>query len=521
MRRPIGLLLVGLLFAGCLDSPPSEVGGAPWWEQALPSGDGHDHRDLSQHEGLSTGQFEVVARDPLPSAHYGAPSGGTFCGDVQEGAGRRLAAVETRTDVAVAFSDVTDPAAPRWIGELVMPRTHIYDVAVVPDGRHAVLVSSQTRNTVPATPGPGPLSGPLPSVPVDRSPLVWETCDESTVLHEDLPLPAHMFLVDVLAQGGPRIVHQQPLVGYGHSVLSRTIDGIPWVVVSSAHFRTQTPVDAAVGSTSTVGGTFFFHLEKDASGPRLTLQSVHKPGPDEEPAPTMESLAPRAHDAWLQVHPKTGQTLAYLAGGDRFTVVDVSDPRQPLEIARWSDSVPGREGYSGSLHSAFSLEELWDGRHYTVLGPEFANHPVDHPSGIVWVLDTTDPTAPHAVAGWTLPHEVEWDGTYQFSNHYFAVMGDTLLVSMYHGGVWAVDLSPVRGATGFRSLPSDGVFLPDVRPDPAPVERHRWSPTLQEVVPIGGDLFVTFDGDTGLYVVRYTPDVTTDPAPAWPITAPR
>ncbi|HJQ93117.1 MAG TPA: hypothetical protein VJ874_02405 [Candidatus Thermoplasmatota archaeon] len=217
----------------------------------------------------------------------------------------------------------------------------------------------------------------------------------------------------------------------------------------------------------------------------------------------------------MAVHPGTGQALAYLVGADLLTVLDIGDPRAPKVVGTWSEAGPGREGYSGVLHSVVPLPDLWDGRHYTVVGPEWGGHPTDHPSGIVWVLDTTDPSAPVEVAAWTLPHEVEWNGTYMFSNHYYGIVGKTLFVSMYHGGIWAVDLEPV-GSAPFVLLPSIGVFLP-TDPQADPVVEVRWTPNSQEVLPFEDGTMVTFDSWTGLWAFRFDPG---HPAPApepWPV----
>jgi hypothetical protein len=136
------------------------------------------------------------------------------------------------------------------------------------------------------------------------------------------------------------------------------------------------------------------------------------------------------------------------------------------------------------------------------------------------VLDTTDPTKPFAVGAWTLPHEVEWSDVYMFSNHYFTYSGRTAFVSMYHGGVWAVDLAPVENATELVMLPTVGVFMPD-RDSPAPPETMlRWAPTVQEVFAFEDGTLMAFDGSSGLYTFRFD---ASRPAPApepWSIPAP-
>jgi hypothetical protein len=223
-------------------------------------------------------------------------------------------------------------------------------------------------------------------------------------------------------------------------------------------------------------------------------------------------------EAWLYKHPKTGKTLAYIQSREWIRTVDVTDMRQPRELGKWTDRTPAREGYSGSLHSIFPMPDLWNGRHFVVVGPEWGGHPTGVPSGIVWVLDDTDPTKLSEVAAWTLPHEVQWSGEYMFSTHYFGVVGETLFVSMYHGGVWAVDLTGIdEAADGLVLLRSVGVFAPaNVSPHP-PSKPVRWTPTVEEVRPLADGTLVTFDSNSGLYTFRYD---ATRPMPAptpWPI----
>lgn len=143
--------------------------------------------------------------------------------------------------------------------------------------------------------------------------------------------------------------------------------------------------------------------------------------------------------------------------------------------------------------------------------------PKDVPTGIVWVLDTTDPATPVEVVAWPLPRESGWAEHYQFSTHYFGVWEKTLFVSMYHGGIWAVDLSP-GGTEPFALLPSIAAFLP-VNVSPAPPEEPvRWAPTREEALVLPGGDIVTFDSNSGVYVARFD---ASRPAPApWPIDRP-
>lgn len=518
MRVPAAAVMVLVAGAGCLSSGDGDDEGAQgstflanWSELALPFGDDHEHADPLQHAGLTTPNFEVLGREPLASAFYGGQSaGGYVCGDAKQAGERRIAAVESRSEVGFALADVTDPMAPRWLGELVMANTYVYDLAVLPGAQHVVLVTRHSDidglGNVPPLAAPAALTWRTPCDPAPR-PVPW------LVAEDPVPRPMSLLLVDISDPSAPAIVDQHPLYGFGHSAYAHDFGTGTRILVT-----TQGPANAA----GTMSAFELYGLADTPLGPRLELLNAYRApaaGPGSA-VPEPNLLRGRVgHDGWLAVHPVTGQHLAYVVGSDLFTILDVTDPRLPTVESSWSEAGPGREGYSGVLHSVVPLEELRGGRHFTIVGPEWGDHPVDHPSGIVWVLDTTDPAGPFVVAAWTLPHEVEWSGTYMFSNHYYGVVGDTLFVSMYHGGVWAVDLSPLRGLpqdAPFLLLDSVGVFMPT---DPAadPAVTVRWTPNLQEVLPFADGTMVTFDSWTGLWTFRFD---AADPAPApqpWPI----
>lgn len=522
MKGTLGLLAVGLLMlAGCSTPPAEPTAFDPMWSvRALNSDEGHDHADPLQHLNLSTPNFHVLAHDALDSAFYGGPPGSTLCGDAAEvEGGRRIAAIESRSKVGFLLADVTDPADPEWLGELVMENTRVYDVAVVPGGRHVVLATSQLENLpadLPLLPAAGvadAASGATWTTPCNGTRPVLDASASTLSATDPLPAPGQVILVDIADPTAPVIVDRQPLTSFGHSAFSTVIDDRAWVLISTVHGPYPPGFPEEVTS-----GWEFFDIRETPAGARLNLLSTYFARGD-----LVTTFGERAHDGWIAKHPITGQTLAYLVGGKLLTVLDLADPASPKPIATWTDATPGREGYSASLHSALPLDRLWDARHYTIIGPEFGGHPVDVPSGIIWVLDTTDPTAPKEVAGWTLPHEVEWTGEYMFSNHYYSVHNTTLFVSMYHGGVWAVDLAPVltggHTAGGFLSLPSIGVFLP-VDPTAEVAVKVRWAPTVEEAIAFPDGTILTFDSFTGIWSFRFD---ATMPAPSpepWPIVPP-
>lgn len=521
------LLMASLALAGCLngntdDGASTQLLTFPgdWSEQALAFAGNHNHANATQHAGLSTPNFNILGHDPLFSPHYGTTPYGYLCGDAATTIdGRRLAVVESRSDVGFAIADVTDPIAPQWLGELIMPRTYVYDLAVVPDGRHAVLVTADTKNTVPTLPvadargprqaGPAQLQiGSTPDTENGRTPeMLWRTpCAPEgramrwAVTEDPVPRPYSLLLIDISDPSEPAVVDQRPLLGYGHSVFARQQDGRTLLLVS------------AVGNPN-VQNWQFYDLVTTPNGAVLQHLSTYT-------GPTHQDLDPGmlgGHtDGWFHTHPN-GQSLAYLVGAGDFLIVDIENPRAPELVGRWTDRVPGRSGPVANMHSVYPMPTLDDaGRHYTIVGPEFGGHPDGQPSGNVWVLDTTDPRNPNEVGAWTLPHEVDWNGTYMFSNHYLTAHDKTIFVSMYHGGVWALDMSGVAPNT-FTLLPSVGVFLPTESVPNPPSRGYRWSPTLEEVLVFEDGSLVTFDSMTGLYTFEFD---ASNPAPSptpWPV----
>ncbi len=542
MRRQSWILLAGasllVLLAGCLGALDSvdedglrddEDATVAWHEAALPHGDEHDHANRSHHEGLTTPNFHVRGYNPLFSPFYDAPAGSYFCGDAMTTEDdRRLAVVESRSQVGFAIADVTDPDDPRWLGELVLPSTHVYDLAVAPDGEHVILATSNLHNDAqPDLPDPTLPFGPDAERQAAESPVWISPCNDEPVpltgdaLQHEIPRPMSALLVSIEDPEEPQILEQQPLVGNGHSVFIDRFDGEDWVMITTS--RTPSPQSPPVVSHNAVSAYEFFRLQEAPHGATMERVTTYSPPPDEN-ALEERPLGPRGHDGWMNIHPATGDLTAYLAGGERFTILDMSTPRAPQELSRWSPQGPGTAAETGLLHSAWAPDELWNDRHFTLIGPEHHERPGPYPTGLIWALDTTDPTDPQLVAGWTLPAPVEWNGTYMFSNHYFTGHNQTLYVSQYHGGLWAVDMAPLQqdpdASDGLIHLDSIGAFIPDREPPQEPAVEQRWAPTLEEALAMPDGTVVTFDGNAGLYVVDFDEDAPMPAPEPWPVHDP-
>lgn len=560
-------LVLGLaipVLAGCFGGGEDDGNAGPggrgppltfrddWAERAVPYTNDvmdHDHFDPAQHQGLSTPNFQELGWDPLISEHYGRSAGGYLCGDSVSTGERKLAAVHgIGTDVAFELVDVTDPATPTVLGEFVMPRAASRDVALTPDGGHvAVAISTpdaQEANAYTATPVRSTASTPeeraldeagtaywrspcnAGPVPVGRvADLVRVLADDTDIAGTELadladapetdapedeaPWPPGVMLVSVSDPKAPVIVSFYPLPVLGaHSVYAGELEGRTIVIASVVNLATA------------VSNFWFLEVTETPVGQRLVLLSLYQEQAQEGGAPPLNGH----NDGVLQKHPVTGQPLAWLANWHQgVAILDMSDPRAPQVIGRWDDNTQPLAGFdpdsppyfgllvedgSGDVHEAIPLDTTWNGRHYTFVGQEILARPTGTPSGLVNVLDTTDPTNPVAVAVWTLPVDVEWDASLVFSTHYLSFYEKTVFVAHYHAGVWAIDMSCLPDC---KHPPAVGAYIPaNVSPKPPPDGPYDWTPTIMDANSLRDGTLVVWDSSSGIYTVAYD---TSQPAP--------
>lgn len=504
--------------AGCLDASPTsgDVEAATaivlpgWADRAIPYGPQHDHYDLSHHANLTTPNFEVLGWDPLVSPSKGKTPGGYFCGEIATREdGRRLAVVNSyNTDVAFAIADVTDPAAPVMLGEYVLPYTMVYDVAMTPDGMHVAVAT----NVGDSGPDEGATATAPPQVKaLQRVQPMWrDACTGETRKagpEQTLPMAPMTLLIGIADPASPVFEDFQlaPILGV-HSVASGVVNN-------------RTMIGSSITNLVHAASYYqFFEVSDTPVGARLVLQSVYQtPAAHPETTPIVNGHV----DVSFQKHPVTGQELAYLADWDAgMIILDITDPRVPRELGRFSEFTGGGSYMTGvetgNLHETLPIDGLWDGRHYVLAGQEILNQPAEHPTGWVWIVDDTDPTQPTLVGKWTLPVEVEWERTLQFSTHYVEVVNRTMFVSLYHGGVWAVDLSTPEN---LAAPPTVGVFVPDrVSPAPpavGPSHGVEGTPTVLDVLAYPNGDLVVFDASSGVYVVRFDATMAVPAVPAW------
>jgi hypothetical protein len=399
------------------------------------------------------------------------------------------------TDVVFVVVDVTDPAAPKKVGELVLENGHSYDTALTADGLHVII--GQDRNRVPVETPIAAFAQPDALVATWRSP-----CAPGGEVKVALPSQAALFpgtmMIGIQDPAAPVIEDfvPTPLLG-PHSVSTSFVDGHQYVVSSVVNLVHQ--------------ASYFQFYE--VVGSKLEVLSTWQSPPQPGRAPPLLN----GHvDGTIAKHPGTEKVYAYLADwNDGLVILDFTNPRLPMPVGRWSQPVNPVDfnDPDGSIHGVLPLPDLWDGKHYVLAGQELGGKPEGRPTGNVFILDDTDPANPQLVGTWTLPVDVEWKSFLQFSTHYFAVVDKVLFVTMYHGGLWAADLN-----ASLESPPSIGVFLPDrVSPMPSDAQNAALSgsPEVLDVLPLPDGSLLVFEGQSGAYVVRF------DRSMAMPAPAPR
>jgi len=513
--QPIArVVIASFLVAGCLASPstpladrevPHGLDFAPDWDEiALPQEEGHNHHDAVQHQNRSTPNFQLLGWNPLETVYYGHSRGGYLCGDANGNAEKRYGVIHgLGTDIAFVLVDLTDAANPTVLGELAMPWAPARDVAITPDLRY-VVIGSSVRTGAPDKPLPvaealtAEWRSPCNDGPV-KVPLVGSAAETSY-----LPFEGGAVLVNIQNPRQPVIESYFPLPVLGaHSMYANKIGNQYYVLASVVNL---------------VAAVTYFHLFDIVSTPagaKLVTLSIIREDPTQGNAPLQNGH----NDGVIMVHPGMKKTLAYLAHWHQgLLIVDLTNPRVPQTIGRWTDNPPGYTDLAsndhGDIHEALPLDVLWNGRHYTFIGQEILGHPTKRPSGYLKAIDTTDPTKPREVAHWNLPTEVAWKAQLQFSTHYIARVNQTIFMSHYHAGVWAIDVSDIENNS---KLPAVGAFLPaNVPPKPRPLPAgatqpsYSWTPTVMDTNALPNGDLVVWDMRSGVYTLRFD---DSNPAP--------
>ncbi|HWG92429.1 MAG TPA: hypothetical protein VNZ52_16410 [Candidatus Thermoplasmatota archaeon] len=214
---------------------------------------------------------------------------------------------------------------------------------------------------------------------------------------------------------------------------------------------------------------------------------------------TEARLGLRPHDMTVQLDPTTGKPVMIASYWDwGLRVVDVSDPKNPKELGRWTGDEATH--YEGNVHTG--LMTVVEGRRVIVCIPELLSDKVPG----VFILDATDLGNIHLLGEWYAPGEHGAEGIL-FSTHNIQIVDGRLYMAYYHAGVWVLDISTNES---LANPPILGYYLPHEAPETyLPPERVN-TPDVWDVVVKDGYLYAT-DIHTGLYVLHYKPDTLGDP----------
>jgi hypothetical protein len=277
------------------------------------------------------------------------------------------------------------------------------------------------------------------------------------------PFAPGLYLIDVRDKTNPTPVDHVPLTSV-HTVTVHRIAGEDYVFAVTA-------------------GKNVFHINR--AGPRATLERIGE--------------LPIGHDAVVADDAALGKPLLYASnGGGGFDVWDVSKPAAPQKVAAWN--IPDRPKDKYYIHSG--AVATIEGRRIAVVTTEDWK---DYPSEL-YVLDATNLSYIETLSTWHAPGDHAADGL-RYSMHNQRFLGSTLLLSYYHGGVWALDLS----TQAHRERPVVvGQYTPDKSNGwkPQPTETHAVADTICPGVFHLADAPLVFDVEPGEGVV-YAADMPT------------
>ncbi len=403
MKPTLVLVAVAaLLLAGCA-SPPEEADGVSTVDYvAIEAAIGEPRSDDGWADGTPDAyNLKRVAtvtgtegRAPLPTEGY------------VETAVKGGYAYLSRTgpEQGLVIFDVADIEAPVQVGYLNLDAGFEADIEVSDDGQWAFWETQRF-----------PTSAQAPNV-----------------LSPGANAPHGIHIVDIADKANPRWAGFTPILPDGpHSITYANITGRHILFASTYAFA------YAYADVAPPGTQRLVILELDTSGPvaqMVTLAEYMDPDATEENVyPATGGKFP--HDVSVQVHPVTGQVLAYVAYWDLGVVIlDVTDPANPVKVGQATDFGPAPYG---AIHMAHPFPHLVAGRHVTVAEPEISGAP---DTGYLTFFDTTDPTSPRYISSWKIPG----NGTSGLAGgggpHYFDAAHGRVALSHYGAGFWVIDV---------------------------------------------------------------------------------
>lgn len=445
------VLALGAL-AGCVgpDGTPDPAAHLPGFVDPMAAPDGHDHADYAQHQ-LSWNMQEMGWTDVVP----GAPVAWGEA-DTHEG----LAVVAHAWPTAgLATVDITDPTTPTLLDHYDTGVGYGADVKLSSDGTIAVLsvqAHAEFAGQNDPTGGPDLLSA--------EDPLAGATA-----------MGLHLY--DVSDPTEITFLSSVPVYPYGiHMAYVHEIAGEEYVF--------------AVHNLEGIG---VWRLVREPTVHLEFVTDVLRPdGPD---GPGVNG----PHDVTVLDDPALGAPLLYVADAYHGLIVyDVSDPAMPETLGTWVND--DNRWYAHTVQA----EVLDDGTRRIVMVPEVFSDAEATLVSPLWILDGTDLSAITLQATWNAPgdHGAE---ELRYSVHNLQLVGGTIVLAHYHGGVWVLDVATdPDGTTNVTAL---GYHLPANDPGRPMsgiyegVYHMMDAPTVWDVVVDNGIVWAT-DVNSGLYALR-------------------
>ncbi|MDX1611213.1 MAG: hypothetical protein R3185_02505 [Candidatus Thermoplasmatota archaeon] len=422
----------------------------------------HDHTDATLHEGSENMTF--VSWSTL-GIELGTNGFANFVIHKQGDEELAAVAIDGDTDGGFVLADISDPENVEVLGSYIVNGNSFQEVRISPDGRYAILN--------------------VQDIPTAQS-------------ASDCPVCIH--IVDITDRENPERVGLKPVEVLGtHNFHFEEIDGELYVLYVGQPLYLGT---APTAKNEPAGNAIHIaRFVETPDGPKIVDVAEYR-----HQQATTDDQRSFPHDVLAEPHPLTDQVIMYVSHWDGGAItVDITDPMNPVELAVHDDPAPSQ---ARATHW-FSPELTPRGdKVYAYSAPEIGQ--LDSGSGVVRVYDATDPASLEQVGTWTLPGNVTIPGQYLMSPHTTMPHPELplLAVSHYHAGVWILDTSDPTAPkhvgyyspVGEPDAPYTGDYWwkkPNFDPEGfiPNVYQARWEPT-------DGILWVT-DRSTGFYALSY------------------
>jgi len=158
------------------------------------------------------------------------------------------------------------------------------------------------------------------------------------------------------------------------------------------------------------------------------------------------------HDMYVQTHPR-GRTFAYIADWDGgLQIWDVTVPEYPLHVGEWLELGP-------TLQNTHYVRPTPSGD-ITVVGPEMPSGF----SGFLSIVDTSDVQNPRLLSTWAAPGHRWQHSFFQWTQHNFDVTENRIFLGNYGAGVWVIDITDRTNPTILGSFGPES-FMEPPHPD--------------------------------------------------------